>query len=713
MHARASAISRPLSKSDLYHVHICDEEDGGSEKDPHISLPHPRELTRCCSDSVIMRNSSMLLPTSPSSNPDELSFIERRRTLGPDALARKQQMTALTQFTGFSSGRRTVFVPRRLQTIFQQLTSEGRDTLCLESFRESALKLELDLDGEEVDRVWAAIDTKNSGEITFDQFCFGIKQRSFLKNLLNVVHIRSHMMEFKVPKNFDYLKPTCENYSAGPDEPYVGPFRETRMTRDSSYHGRYTKERQLWQDSVVQCVVHKTSINLRPWLIFTAGTPGAGKGHVMRWLSNNEYLPLEEVVHIDPDYFKRLMPEWKKYVELSDENAGTLTHKESGFIQELCLEVALRYKQNTWVDGSLQSGEFYKELFQDVRERFPEYRIAIFYIYASEAVVRERCIARAKTTGRAIPEATINQGMKKPWMTLQMLTPLCDFLASIKNDDEPKLETFQRIDRSGDCLRIRKTFARTAYANEFPYSLPPLFVTTVWSRPFGTGTSSVSTAGSIGSRITDADILHNKTANGVKCSILISGNECNRYVASPPTEVEWSQKRRGIAGVPEEAKYMLFLCREQGVGPPDGFGTFANLVRARSTHGAMLFYDRNGAPLCLNVLHFSDVSVKRLETKEMFSLNYEVPYKREEHKSYDVAFTFGPPELITATYLQNTTDRVFPCLQQRLRERGAREVGFVRPGELKEINNADAGFVYTLTESSVVFFPIDLIKEFG
>ena len=32
--------------------------------------------------------------------------------------------------------------------------------------------------------------------------------------------------------------------------------------------------------------------------------------------------PLEDIVHIDPDHFKRVMPEWPGYVKIDSENAG-------------------------------------------------------------------------------------------------------------------------------------------------------------------------------------------------------------------------------------------------------------------------------------------------------------------------------------------------------------------------------------------------------
>ena len=98
-------------------------------------------------------------------------------------------------------------------------------------------------------------------------------------------------------------------------------------------------------------------------------------------MSSNNIFPLEEIVHIDPDHCKSLMPEWKGYVEADSLNAGGLCHKESGFIQELCEKVSLICRQNTWIDGSLADHGWWSQWINTCREKFPWYRIAIFYIY--------------------------------------------------------------------------------------------------------------------------------------------------------------------------------------------------------------------------------------------------------------------------------------------------------------------------------------------
>eukprot|EP00964_Phaeocystis_antarctica_P118555 scaffold82340_cov48-Phaeocystis_antarctica.AAC.4 len=98
---------------------------------------------------------------------------------------------------------------------------------------------------------------------------------------------------------------------------------------------------------------------------------GAGKGYVLSWMSRSGYFPLENIVHVDPDHsnpnpnptpsptltpphpnpnispaanqvdpdhFKRLMPEWSGYTAQS-ERAGNFCHRESGYLQEIAQEV--------------------------------------------------------------------------------------------------------------------------------------------------------------------------------------------------------------------------------------------------------------------------------------------------------------------------------------------------------------------------------------
>ena len=93
-----------------------------------------------------------------------------------------------------------------------------------------------------------------------------------------------------------------------------GKYARHRAKLDYSYHMNYTEARQQWQDGIVERVVSQMPPQKRPWLVFTCGPTGAGKGYVMSWLSKCGIFPLENVVHIDSDRFKRAIPEWDVYM---------------------------------------------------------------------------------------------------------------------------------------------------------------------------------------------------------------------------------------------------------------------------------------------------------------------------------------------------------------------------------------------------------------
>ena len=100
---------------------------------------------------------------------------------------------------------------------------------------------------------------------------------------------------------------------------------------------------------------------------------GVGKGYVLGWLSARGLLPLEKISKIDPDHFKKLMPEWPYYVKTSMKTAATLCHKESGYIAEIAQDLAMKNNMNVWIDGSLKDHEWHMHKFKRIRERHPQY----------------------------------------------------------------------------------------------------------------------------------------------------------------------------------------------------------------------------------------------------------------------------------------------------------------------------------------------------
>eukprot|EP00299_Pterocystis_sp_00344_P016292 c8172_g1_i2.p1 GENE.c8172_g1_i2~~c8172_g1_i2.p1 ORF type:complete len:673 (+),score=132.56 c8172_g1_i2:48-2066(+) len=337
--------------------------------------------------------------------------------------------------------------------------------------------LHFNLSQKELERVFNSLDEDGSGFLDLHEYLRGMRQFQFLKSVVTA-YANLGSTEFETPAGYKFDKETSYNYRLDDRNAFYGEFQDVRRARDFAYHGNYTRERQLWQDSVIKSIVMRSEPRASPWVLYTCGPMGAGKGYALSWMSANGYLPLEHIVHVDPDHFKELMPEWKLYQKHSPnkEEIGTMCHKESCYLAEIAQEVAMRNRQHIWVDGSLRDGAWYGKVFDDIRKRYPNYYIAIFYVFASESVVRARIRSRAEKTGRSVPEYLIQQSLAAPDHSLGVLTSKVDFVARIRNEGKvPELVAYEVVDRSGQFGLIREQFARhDPPPNRFPSSLAPL-----------------------------------------------------------------------------------------------------------------------------------------------------------------------------------------------------------------------------------------------
>ena len=180
-----------------------------------------------------------------------------------------------------------------------------------------------------------------------------------------------------------------------------GRYATIRTTIDYDYHTHYTQSRQGFQDSVVDSMLQSTRIvdnhgctcsePTRPWIVFTAGSMGAGKTHVVKELDRAGRFPLHAYVQVDPDHIRHsFLPEFSGYVEQCPAVAGERTRKEAGMISEILTQAALHRGQNVLVDGTLREAEWYRQYFRYLREQFPNLRIAILHITAPRHAVFER-----------------------------------------------------------------------------------------------------------------------------------------------------------------------------------------------------------------------------------------------------------------------------------------------------------------------------------
>lgn len=190
-----------------------------------------------------------------------------------------------------------------------------------------------------------------------------------------------------------------ENHKSD-DMKFYGPFANIRETLDYSYHKNYTFERQRFQDAVIREFLDEAVLKNQngevcttptmPWIVFTAGAFGSGKGYTLKKLVENGRFPLVAFVRVDPDVIRRYLPEFNLYVQQNPERAGEYTNKEAGYIAEILTLAGLCLGRNVIVDGSLRRSNWYRDYFARLRQEFPTLRIAIIHVTAPRESVFQR-----------------------------------------------------------------------------------------------------------------------------------------------------------------------------------------------------------------------------------------------------------------------------------------------------------------------------------
>ncbi|KAL1507417.1 hypothetical protein AB1Y20_008258 [Prymnesium parvum] len=608
------------------------------------------------------------------------------------------------QAVGFAEYDRNVSATQLEHTLLRKTFTElsGEDELLSYDEFWAALTqtLRFDLSEAEAQRVWSRVAASGGGGgelsaagITYEQFLHGVSNVPFLRNVVSQYKLVE--TKFEVPEGYDYSRSTNENY-ADASEPrrFYGCHQALREGLDYSYHTNYTEARQYWQDQAILSVVARTKPKPTPWIVYTCGPMGAGKGYALSWMSKHGYFPLEDIVHIDPDHFKKLMPEWEEYTRRSD-RAGDMCHRESGFMQEIAQEVAMRNSQNIWVDGSLRDGPWFVKVFQDVRRRFQKYKIAIFAVSASEEVVRKRIAARASQTGRAVPEHLIKASLQSVASSLEMLTPLSDFVARISNETStPVLEAYIRINASRDWGLVQAQFAQPEMGT-FPNSLAPLALVQV---DLDDSATPLFTDANATRAVVNLD--HPSLAN------LRGAVRSAKLALSPRSPITLHPEARAAAGVPECAASFAFAypaaiswgLLEEGV---DLSHAACNVLTA----GAFVFFDARGGicgvcAVCGLAEAECEVAAGKLKRK---------PLADVASRSYYM-LQFSAPVLLSPSAVAHLKPRMQPVTLAALLAKGAKQFGWIAPGEkLPDVGlpSLAGAFVYDMVDRTILFSVVD------
>ena len=224
-----------------------------------------------------------------------------------------------------------------------------------------------------------------------------------------------------------------------------GPYAHLRKQLDYTYHVQYRKERQWLQDSIIEDILDANMPSdlticitpTEPWLLFTVGSRGAGKKHVIRELSDNGQLPLLSFVRVDPDEIRRRLPEFTSYSQKNPCLVDELTRKESGFIAELILLAALQAGRNVIFDGAMASPQWYIDLVWSLRKEYPSLKFGILHVTAPRKVILQRARSKYAETGRDITRECIATHINNIQASVDKAKSHVDFCCEVHNDGGP------------------------------------------------------------------------------------------------------------------------------------------------------------------------------------------------------------------------------------------------------------------------------------
>jgi len=293
-----------------------------------------------------------------------------------------------------------------------------------------------------------------------------------------------------LPK-FNNHKSTKDNYAEIPDaemppteHQFFGVYGDIRQGLDHGYHGVYNLERQLWQDAAIRPMLEIVPpFRKKPWVIYLAGGMGVGKGRAIDRLSKENIVAWENMVFVNADNFKALMPEYPFYpmhgvIEPKNRTGrGGMTHQESAYMQEVATEAALKRGSDILIDSSFRDSDWYcgkgsrtssdpnsenwKGDILRIKHKYPEYRIAVFHVLMYfpdddgnrsrfKSALTARLEGRARKTGRAVPlelaMASVDGAARA--VSTAMERGLLDSYAEFDNTDKLKLRKF--VDESGN-----------------------------------------------------------------------------------------------------------------------------------------------------------------------------------------------------------------------------------------------------------------------
>lgn len=206
---------------------------------------------------------------------------------------------------------------------------------------------------------------------------------------------------FTVPKEYKEFAKNNFDLPLPIDEP------PNSLTQHMTEFGQLMEKRQKLHDKILRDIEGNATPVAKPTVYMNGGGTASGKTAVTDSLVKRP----ENVMNIDSDKIKDMLPEYRRMLEERDKTAASYVHEESSMISKQALKTAIDGKYNAILDGTGDgSYESLERKVMAMKENGA--RVVADYVSMNTNLSLKIQEARFEKTGRFVPEKVLRETHK-------------------------------------------------------------------------------------------------------------------------------------------------------------------------------------------------------------------------------------------------------------------------------------------------------------
>ena len=196
--------------------------------------------------------------------------------------------------------------------------------------------------------------------------------------------------------------------------------------------GEYRGQRRELHEKILDEKLSKVKSSDKPIAILTGGGSGSGKTSVIEASLGNMK---DQMVHVDADDIKKSIPEYNELVAKDSPTAAAQAHDESSDLSSELINRSIAEKKPFLYDSTMKNKEKFERLAKKLKENGYEVHIVFADCPLEEA--KARAAARAKITGRKVPDSVIEESHSGAISGLKHLSKFADSTSVFSTAGKP------------------------------------------------------------------------------------------------------------------------------------------------------------------------------------------------------------------------------------------------------------------------------------